>query len=236
MRYSRTRTATVVALAAAAGAFGLLAAAGPASAHVTVHSTDASPGGYAVLTFRVPTESSTASTTKLQVQFPTEHPIASVLVQPHPGWTAKAVTSKLPEPVTTRDGDTLTSAVSQIVWTADSAATAIKPGQFDQFLVSAGPLPQVETLTFSAIQTYSDGSVVRWNQVAAPGSNAVPAHPKPVLTLTPVADPTAAAASPASASSGGGDTDALVLAIVALVLAAGALGLTVVSRARGAGR
>lgn len=226
-----------VVVATLAAAVGLLAVAAPASAHVTVHSTDAAPGGYAVLTFRVPTESSTASTTKLQVQFPTEHPISSVLVQPHPGWTAKAITNKLPEPVTTEDGDTLTSAVSQIVWTADSAATAIKPGEFDQFLVSAGPLPRTKTLTFSAIQTYSDGSVVRWNQVAAPGSNAVPAHPKPVLTLTPVAgDPSAASASAPASGGGGGDADALVLAIIALVLAAGALGLSVVSRARRAGR
>jgi uncharacterized protein len=232
MRYSRTRTGGVLALAAAAGAAGLLAVAAPASAHVTVHSTDAAPGGYAVLTFRVPTESSTASTTKLQVQFPTEHPIASVLVQPHPGWTFKTITGKLPKPVKTDDGDTLTSAVSQVVWTADSAASAIKPGEFDQFLVSAGPLPRARTLTFSAIQTYSDGSVVRWNQVAAPGSDVVPAHPKPVLTLTPAAGGPSAA----PANSGGGDTDALALAIVALGLAAGALGLSVVSRAQRAGR
>jgi len=114
--------------------------AGPASAHVTVNAPGATQGGYSVLTFRVPTESATASTTKVQVRFPTDTPIASVLVQPHPGWTFKTVTAKLDKPVTTDDGDSITEAVAEIDWTADSAADAIKPGEFDQFLVSAGPL------------------------------------------------------------------------------------------------
>jgi uncharacterized protein len=208
-----------------------LAFAGPASAHVTVHSTDAAPGGYSVLTFRVPTESDTASTTKLLVRFPTNAPIASVLVQPHPGWTFTTTTAKLPKPVTTDDGDTLTTAVSQIVWTADSAATAIKPGEFDEFAISAGPLPKVKSLAFSAIQTYSDGSVVKWDQTAAPGSTVTPDHPKPAITLSA---PATSSAATSTSTSGGGDTDALVLAIIALVLGAGALGLSVVNRAKAA--
>src|SRR6266498_3187472 len=58
-----------------------------ASAHVTVHSTDAVQGGHAELEFRVPTESDTARTVKLSVAFPTDTPIADVSVKPHPGWT-----------------------------------------------------------------------------------------------------------------------------------------------------
>jgi uncharacterized protein len=219
------------AAAIAATVVAALAFAGPASAHVTVHSTDAAPGGYSVLTFRVPTESDTASTTKLLVRFPTNAPIASVLVQPHPGWTFTTTTAKLPKPVTTDDGDTLTTAVSQIVWTADSAATAIKPGEFDEFAISAGPLPKVKSLAFSAIQTYSDGSVVKWDQTAAPGSTVTPDHPKPAITLSA---PATSSTATSTSTSGGGDTDALVLAIIALVLGAGALGLSVVNRAKAA--
>ena len=207
----------VLALGSAAAAVALLAAAGPSSAHVTVHSTDAVQGGYSVLTFRVPTESATASTVKLQVQFPTATPIASVLVQPHPGWSFET--------------DSTGSAVSQIVWTADSAATAIKPGEFDQFDVSAGPLPKVNVLTFSAIQTYSDGSVVKWDEVAAPGSTVVPDHPKPSITLAAASTSPSTTTSVAK-SSGGSDTGALVLSIIALVLAAAAVGLAVVGRAK----
>jgi len=219
-------------LAAAAATVAAVALAGPASAHVTVYSTDAAPGGYGVLTFRVPTESDTASTTRLLVRFPADTPIASVLGQPHPGWTFTTTTAKLPKPITTDDGDTLTTAVSQIVWTADSAATAIKPGEFDEFAVSAGPLPNVKTLAFSAIQTYSDGSVVKWDETAAPGSDVEPQHPKPAITLSAPATPSQAK----STSGDGGDTDALVLAVIALVLGAGALGLSVVNRATAANR
>jgi periplasmic copper chaperone A len=226
----RFRTLAVGTVAAVAA---LVAFAGPASAHVTVSSPGATQGGYAVLTFGVPTESATASTVKLQVQFPAATPVASVLVQPHPGWTYRTVTAKLATPVTTDDGDSLTEAVSEIVWTADGAANAIKPGEFDQFQVSAGPLPQIAVLQFAAIQTYSDGSVVNWNEVAAPGSTTRPDHPKPSLTLAAAAASTAPAVQAAAPSGDdGGDTGAIVLSIVALVVAAGALGLGIVARAR----
>jgi uncharacterized protein len=189
---------------------GVLVGAVPAWAHVTVSSTDATQGGYAVLTFRVPNEEAGASTTKLVVHFPDATPIRSVLVQPHAGWTAKRVTSP-------------GGAVTEIDWTADSPASGIAPGEFDEFRVSAGPLPKVKTLAFAAIQTYSDGTVVSWNETAAPGS-AEPDHPKPMLTLAP-----AGTASSAPAAAGGNGPT--VLAVVALVLAAAALGLAVVTRA-----
>ena len=39
----------------------------------------------------------------------------------------------------------------------------MKPGEFDVFSVSAGPLPtDVNSISLPALQTYSDGSVVRW--------------------------------------------------------------------------
>jgi uncharacterized protein YcnI len=58
----------------------------PASAHVTVSSDSTAKGSGATLTFRVPTERDDASTTKLEVDFPTDHPLSgSVLTKP--GWT-----------------------------------------------------------------------------------------------------------------------------------------------------
>lgn len=225
-----------IALTAALACAGMLVFAGPAAAHVTVHSTDAVQGGYAVLTFRVPTESATASTTKLQVRLPTDAPITSVLVQPHAGWTFATTNTKLDKPITTSHGDRITEVVSEITWTAQSRASAIKPGEFDEFDVSMGPLPDVAQLRFPAIQTYSDGSVVRWIETAAPGSDSEPAHPAPTLSLA-ADSPSSATTDPAQAGSGSGtdgsnDTGAIVLSIVALVVAAGALGLAVVGRAR----
>ncbi|MBX7558564.1 DUF1775 domain-containing protein, partial [Streptomyces sp. tea 10] len=94
---SRTRTAlrragAVTALTAA----GLLAAAGVASAHVTVHPDSYAKGATdGVLTFRVPDEEDNASTTKVQVFLPTDHPVLGVLVHPQDGWTAQVTNTKL---------------------------------------------------------------------------------------------------------------------------------------------
>lgn len=56
----------------------------------------------------------------------------------------------------------LTEAVRTITWTADSKADAIVPGEFDEFDISVGPLPEnVDQMTFKAVQTYDSGEVVR---------------------------------------------------------------------------
>ncbi len=99
-------------------------------AHVTVDAPGATRGGSdQLITFRVPTESATASTNALKVQLPTDTPIASVLVQPVPGWSFTETTAKLAKPIVTDDGD-ITEAVSEIDWTADSTASAVAPEQF----------------------------------------------------------------------------------------------------------
>jgi uncharacterized protein len=148
----------------------------PAAAHVTISGTG-TQGGYGTFSFKVPNEEDAASTTKLEVQFPTDHPLASVSVEPVPGWTATVQTTKLATPIKTDDGD-VTEAVSTITWTGGE----IKPGEFQQFPVSAGPLPNVDSLEFKAIQTYSNGDVVRWID-ETPASGEEPEHPAPTLQL-----------------------------------------------------
>ena len=167
----------------AAGA--LVLAAGTAAAHVTVNPSEETQGEYAKLAFRVPNESDTASTVKVKVLFPKDSPFASARVKPHPGWEAKVLTSKLAEPVTT-DDFTLDKAVSSITWTARKGVK-IGPGEFDEFEVSIGPLPDKETLAFPAVQSYDDGEVVRWNQRVQEGA-AEPEHPAPTLTLLPASE------------------------------------------------
>jgi uncharacterized protein YcnI len=195
--------------------------AGVAQAHVTVNPREAVQGGYTRVAFRVPTESDTASTTKLEVALPADQPIASVSVMPVPGWTATAEKTKLATPIKTDDGE-VTEAVTKITWTASSADTAIKPGQFQEFPVSLGPLPKTDKLVFKALQTYSDGTVVRWIDEPAEGQPE-PEHPAPVLKLTPrPSDPASAAASAgpavASKASDSTSTGALTVAIVGAVL------------------
>ena len=241
---TRTRTA---ALATVVGVAALVSFAGPASAHVGVSAQDATQGGYAVVTFRVPNEEADASTTTLQVQLPTDTPLAYAATRPLPGWTATETKTKLATPVKTDDGE-LTEAVTQITWTATSAA-AIKPGEFQQFDVQLGPLPDKDSITFPAIQTYSNGDVVRWVERQAPGSTEEPDKPAPVLALAAAGSGTdhhgaatgaasgdaSVSASPVASeehSDSSSNTGPIVISIVALVLAVGALGLSVVNRAR----
>lgn len=220
----------VVLVAAVLGA-GLLLAA-PALAHVSIDAPGATQGGDAVLRINVPNESDKASTTRVQLALPTDAPIASVLVQAIPGWTFTTTTTKLAKPITTDDG-TVTEAVSEIDWKATGGGIA--PGQFQQFVVDAGSLPDTSTLVLPAIQTYSDGTVVKWIERAAPGSTSEPAHPPPALSLAPAsgrAAPVAAASSAAPTPAKSSTTGATALSIVSLALAAAALGTAVVVRAQ----
>ncbi|MFD5722217.1 YcnI family protein [Streptomyces sp. NPDC127036] len=191
------RTGTLAALTLA----GVLAAAGAASAHVTVHPESYAKGATdGVLSFRVPNEEDTASTTKVQVFLPTDHPVLGVLVTPQAGWTAKVTTSKLKKPVKTDDG-TITDAVSEITWTGGR----IRHGEFQDFDVAFGQLPDdTGRLSFKTLQTYSDGSVVRWIEEAKKGADE-PENPAPALTFT--AGGAGAEASNGSGGAAGSDAD-----------------------------
>ena len=229
----RTTARAALGTLAALGVAGLVLIAAPGWAHVTVNPGTATQGGYTALSLRVPTESDSASTTKVAVFLPQDHPLASVSVKPHPGWHATVVTKKLPTPLTTDDGQ-VTEGVYSITWTPDSPKDALKPGEYDDFDISVGPLPDVPTLTFKTLQTYSDGTVVRWIDAPAAAGQPEPEHPAPVLTLVPASGADGAAAGSSDSGSGDGKaTVALVLSIVAALLAGGALGSSVLRRRAG---
>jgi uncharacterized protein YcnI len=225
-----------IAVAAALAGPAVLLCAGPAFAHVTVEPSAAQQGSYTKIVFRVPNERDNAATTKVDVHFPADHPIASVETQPVPGWTAKVTTAKLAKPLTTDDGK-VTEAVTEIVWTGNRIA----PGSFQEFPVSLGPLPSdTGSLVFKALQTYSNGDVVRWIQLPKPGQDE-PENPAPTLTLTKAAPDTTTASSAkgtpakddaattdASSDSSDGTARALGIAGIAVGVigtAVGALGL-----------
>ncbi|WP_210414927.1 YcnI family copper-binding membrane protein [Microlunatus elymi] len=202
------------------------ASAVPASAHVRVSSTDAVQGGYGVLTFRVPTESDTASTVGLIITLPSDTPISSVSTQPVPGWTATRTVKKLTQPITTDDGE-IDSYISKITWKADAPRYGIKPGEFGQFSISAGPLPKTASIAFPTVQRYSDGSSVAWDEIAS-GSSAEPEHPAPTITLSSGATPTATSSPQPTDQPSDNNTDwlssiAVGLAAVAVIISAIAL-------------
>jgi uncharacterized protein YcnI len=209
----------------------VLVGPGPAAAHVTVNPREATQGGYTKLTFRVPNERDNASTVKVEVNIPPETAIASVSVRPVPGWAAVVERSTLPTPLESDDGP-ITEAVSKITWTA-AAGAAVQPGQFQEFDVSAGPLPEVDRIVFKALQTYSNGEIVRWIEEPPAAGGDEPEHPAPVLTLTKQAD-TADGAEAANANadlaSGSDDSDtqtgwALALGLAGLIVGLAALAL-----------
>jgi periplasmic copper chaperone A len=178
----------------AASALVAIGAASSASAHVTVSSPDAKPGGYAKLVFRVPTESDNTSTTKLVVSLPKDHPFAHVGAQVKDGWKVEKKEEKLPAAVKVGDV-TLTKAITTVTWTA--TATGIPPNDFDEFSLSVGKLPEgVDALNFPADQTYSDGEVVKWADVAKDGAEAE--HPAPTLKLAAAITPVAVASTDSS--------------------------------------
>jgi uncharacterized protein YcnI len=148
-------------------AVGLVAlTAGTAAAHVTANAPGAQQGGSSVVTFQVPTESETASTTALTVTLPN---LKSARTEPIAGWTAKVDHNDKSE-------------ATAVTWTAEPGAPGVGPGQFQRFAISVGPLPTEGKVDFPAKQTYSDGTVVSWDQpMGSDGSE--PEHPAPTLTL-----------------------------------------------------
>ena len=228
----------------------LLVAAGTAAAHVAVDPSTAAAGDEAVtLTFHVPNESETAGTVAVTVALPADHPFAFASVGQMPGWTVTPTEQTLPAPVT--EGDlTIKEALTSVTWTAQ-AGNRIGPGEFAEFKIAAGPVPDVAALEFPTTQTYDDGTVVEWNE-PTPASGEEPEHPAPTLTVTPAGDAaTGSGAAPASshsdesvatsaeasaatvsavantesstAQSSGSDSTAVILAVIGIVLAAAAL-------------
>ncbi|RIJ43994.1 DUF1775 domain-containing protein, partial [Clavibacter lycopersici] len=121
-----------------------------ASAHVRVSPDQAAAGSYSTLTFKVPTESATATTTSVTVDLPKDTPFSSLSTEPVPGWTAKVTTEKLDTPVKTDDA-TITDAPVEVTWTADDGV-GLESGEFQRFTVSVGPVPDTGSIMLPAHQ------------------------------------------------------------------------------------
>jgi uncharacterized protein YcnI len=176
-RRRQRRVAPALALAAVL----VVITAQAAAAHVRVHADSTEAGSFSQLTFRVPNESDTAGTVTVEVTLPQDTPLLSVSTKPLPGWTATVTEQPLPTPVTV-EGTTLTRAPRTVTWQAQPG-TRIDPGQYQDFDISAGPLPAAGEVALPAAQTYSDGTVVRWDQ-PTPAGGSEPEHPAPELVVT----------------------------------------------------
>ena len=162
-------------------AIALGAVAVPAGAHVTVNPKEATRGSFAKLAFRVPNERPDSGTTKVEISFPPAHPLAHLNVRPVEGWTYTIERQTLATPIESEEpgGEAVTEYISKITWEGGT----IRPGEFQEFEISGGPLPDdADQIVFKAVQTYASGEVVRWIEEPTEDGEE-PELPAPILTL-----------------------------------------------------
>lgn len=213
--------------------------AAPAAAHVHAEGDSVPQGGYGIVTLIVPSESDAAATTGVTITLPEGVDLTSARTLPIAGWTATVER--------TQSGGT--ERVSKILWTANDPAAGYGAAEYREFAFSAGPWPEgVESVALPSDQSYSDGSIVSWDEVAVDAASE-PEHPAPEVTLIEAEEGhgdshggSAAEASTdhheaAASTSDSSNTVWQVVSIVSLVLAVVAVaGLGVVlRRGRGTG-
>lgn len=115
----------------------LMLAASPTFAHVTVSTDNPEPGGFAVYTVRVPNESETASTIRIEVEIPAG--LEASRYEPNGDWSMS---------------------LSEGAFVIEGGAIA--PGEFGEFRFQARNPEDGGDLSFAAIQMYDDGEVVNW--------------------------------------------------------------------------
>jgi periplasmic copper chaperone A len=190
-----------------------------ASAHITVQPEELVAGDFARMDVRVPNERDNASTTKVVVQMPPGFLFVSS--EPVPGWKIETKMRKLDKPVE-QFGEQITEEVD----TVTISGGEIGPGQFQDFGLSVGVPDRSGSLTFKAIQTYSNGEVVRWigppdSESPAPQVQLASAPAEEGGAAAPAEEEEPAAAAPAADESDDGGSD--TLAIIALIVGAAAL-------------
>jgi uncharacterized protein YcnI len=201
-----------------------------AFAHVTVQPDEATKGGYAAFVLRVPDESDTAGTVKLEAKFPEEHTLTSVRTKPVPGWSAAQTKRTLRTPIQSH-GAKITEVVDTVTWTAEPGIR-IAPGEYNEFPLSVGRLPDnTDRLLITAAQTYDDGRVVAWDMT--PTSGEEPERPAPMLKLVASAGGENGHGGSARMTSTGTDNTARLLGGIGLGVGALGLGIGVGSLARG---
>ncbi|WFE93718.1 YcnI family protein [Micromonospora sp. WMMD987] len=206
---ARRRRSVLVLAAVAAGVFG---APGAALADgVTSSPSQAVQGDAVELTFVVPEERAGARTEKIEFRLPEDAPVGEVYPLSVDGWAPLITSRELAAPVAGIHAPSVSTVTSAVVWTRGAGPAVPGPARLS---VAMGPLPQLDRMTFEVVQTYSDGTVVRWADPAGGG------HPAPTLTLVPpapgaatgghhggAADATDAQAAPDAAAPAGDDGD-----------------------------
>lgn len=150
-------------------AFAMLA--GTAAAHVTLDPKTA-PVGRQKYWLNVPNEKD-ISTTRVVLQVPDNIDVTGIL--PPLGWHYQLKTAPVTKPGEGEaDGDpAATTRISEITWLDGE----VRPNEYMQFGFATNYTGDPTTIKWKAYQTYTDGSVVAWD-------NSSDEHPGPSVTIT----------------------------------------------------
>lgn len=177
-------------------AAGLLVAALPASAHVTLETPDAKPGAYYKAVLKVGHGCSGSPTTALSVDVPDG--LVTAKPQPKPGWTLDIVSGAYGQGYQMH-GKSVTEGTRRITWSGGS----LPEGQYDEFVFVAYLPTELagQAIPVPVVQTCQSGEH-RWVEVAAkPGEK--PASPAPVVRIAQAGAAAPAAAAPATSIKAG---------------------------------
>ncbi|MFI7210218.1 DUF1775 domain-containing protein [Micromonospora maritima] len=191
MRMTRQGRWAAALLAAALAATVGWPGAASAAAGVTVTTSpgEVHQGDAIELSVVVPADRPGTRTTKIELTMPADAPIGEVYPLSVPDWAPTITTRTLNQPVAGIHAAELNQVTHAVTWLrvpgGGSGATRLPLGM--------GPMPATDRLVFTVVQTYADGTVVRW---ADPAGGA---HPAPTVALLPP---------PAGTATHGGDAGA----------------------------
>ncbi|MEU7809025.1 MULTISPECIES: YcnI family protein [unclassified Micromonospora] len=176
MRMTRQgRWAAALLAAALTGAVSWPGAASAAEVTVTTSPAEVRQGDAIQLSVVVPADRPGSRTTKIELTMPPDAPIGEVYPLSVPDWAPTITTRTLDQPVPGMHAAELNQVTHAVTWlrvpgTGSGAA---------QLPLGMGPMPATDRLTFTVVQTYADGTVVRW---ADPAGGK---HPAPTVELLP---------------------------------------------------
>jgi uncharacterized protein YcnI len=168
--------AIVTALAVAVVSLVGLVMSPGAWADVTISPKQAVQGAGTRVTFSIPDGQGKVYTTKVLIQLPADAPIGEVDPMSVTDWAPLVQYRTVATPVQGMHGGLSNTIASAVLWSRGPAPAT--GGGVNQLSLSMGPLPFVDRLPFTVVQTYSDGTVKRWSAPTGKSGGLV-------LTLTP---------------------------------------------------
>ncbi|MDM4779559.1 MULTISPECIES: YcnI family protein [unclassified Micromonospora] len=176
MRMTRQgRWAAALLAAVLAGAVGWPGAANAAGVTVTTSPAQVRQGDAIQLSVVVPADRPGSRTTRIELTMPADAPIGEVYPLSVPDWAPTITTRTLDQPIPGMHASELNQVTHSVSWLR-MPGTGTGPARLP---LGMGPMPATDRLTFTVLQTYDDGTVVRW---ADPAGGA---HPAPTVELLP---------------------------------------------------